>query len=435
MLRRLFKATFLLLTFLFLACQDNNEADLLPTLDNKSDNELSVSEAKEWFQKEFSKARMNSSIIQSRALFRYATEYSFSKKDKQKYIILPIIYESSKFPSAVNSFKQLWIYKNIKKENTVRIMEFVRDQSLSKKEQEHNKLINFTGTMIIRTWDNEPLGGLIFKEGKITKAFRILKNKPNGRPSGLECGWVTTYKFFSVSSAFAPTYWYVEESTDYKCVVTLNLESDPPACQTEDCPVGGPQPEGGSSGGDEGGDPNEGGITADPSTFQYGNYTYKFGVQSSECSGRTELLRAQSFEGKEMTGLLTSTGKMIILSSHANTRHTAQITLGMQNDIFGRPSVWFNKTEDGSYEATLYYYNSPGRIPRSVQTHKITGTVHTHPQDSGYDWDNPSSEDKENIAAKLPTLDHYVVHNGTNGFFKYDQNGNRTTVNRCGITD
>jgi hypothetical protein len=158
-----------------LSCRNDSGVDPLPGLGSNGTDEISIREAKEWFQNRFSKARSNSSKINSKEFFRYATQYSFTKKDKQKYVILPIAHESSEIPSAVNGFKQLWIYKNIHKENVVRVMEFIPDETLSKSQQEKNNPSNFTGTMVIRTWENEPLGGIIYKGGK--ESISCLKAK------------------------------------------------------------------------------------------------------------------------------------------------------------------------------------------------------------------------------------------------------------------
>jgi hypothetical protein len=146
------------------------------------------------------------------------------------------------------------------------------------------------------------------------------------------------------------------------------------------------------------------------------------------------MLRAQQAETREISGLLTNTGRVIILPSGPNGPHRAVFRRNMYGDAFGRPSVWFGQASNGNYEVTLYYYRSPSPIPSSVQTHTIIGTIHTHPLENGYDWDNPSGDDRE-TARELNELSHYVFHKGTAGFFKYDQNGNRTTVEQCGVRD
>lgn len=158
-----------------------------------------------------------------------------------------------------------------------------------------------------------------------------------------------------------PTYYYVEESTDYKCIVTLDLESDTPACS--DCPTAAPEPDygGSSDDGGDGADPTERGVTTEPYKFPFGNYSFKFSVSGDVCAGRTEMLRARAYEGREMNGLITSTGQLIVLPSQLNSIDKSILIEGMQNDLFGRPSIWFGNTVNGDYEVTVYYYNSPSR--------------------------------------------------------------------------
>lgn len=109
---------------------------------------------------------------------------------------------------------------------------------------------------------------------------------------------------------------------------------------------------------------------------------------------------------KEMGGLLTSNGKIILLPSYDNGPTTTSFK-GSYLDQQGREILYFY-TQQGQSKADVTIYDPFGH--GVTTTYEITGNVHTHPYigDGIHDTFNPSPDDIRNLASDT-SIKHYIL--------------------------
>ena len=157
-------------------------------------------------------------------------------------------------------------------------------------------------------------------------------------------------------------------------------------------------------------------------------YDKKFQVMNTKCQGYTEMLNGQQNENKEMLGLITSDGKIVVLPSLNNSDTTVYFVANqLYYDLVGRPLIYFDAVHK---EVSVYYYQTPDAKPTTVSNFTVTGLIHSHPIRSGAYWDDPSPEDKSNAGNYLD-YDHYIINN--NNLVKFNSTTKLSTTSRYSL--
>ena len=406
----------LLLALLFLIGVISCKKDLEPVSIPKNDN-ITIEEAKSWFDNIMKSAKLNGNDIKRQLYWQYAYESKMDKKKKNNLIIVPI---SQARRGQIAGIQQLWIYKNKNKENTMRIVEFLYDAKIPREQLGNYSFNNFTGGMLIRDWNDDILGGIAYENGKpvgglmdigeiVDGKKRPITNPKNGRTGAYDC--FTAERCYQGSTyAMGSTYYWTVCYNSLECIwnFAYNQDQEPPS---DSSGYGDSSNSGGSPIGNSG---------------EIITYFKRFSVHNNPCDGFNQALAAQAAEGKEMLGFITTDNNIIVMPNDRNEPHNVYYTIGeITYDIIGRPIVNVQE-QNGVYNAIVYYYQGPNTNSHASASYDIKAMFHTHPQEAGYDWDNPSdsnagpNNDLANAAA-FPNTSHYIVH--STGLVKFNGNG------------
>jgi hypothetical protein len=63
-----------------------------------------------------------------------------------------------------------------------------------------------------------------------------------------------------------------------------------------------------------------------------------------------------------------------------------------------------------------------------IFSYSIVAFIHSHPIDSGYDYNNPSNGDKNEASSWPASIKHYIINNDK--YIEFNQNGLISRVNR-----
>ena len=213
----------------FVACQQNEE---LSEITQELPNDLTLQEAKAWFEQNQlapSNARVaGEPEIFSKVFWNYSFNYKISK-EASNFVVIPLTHRK---PGDFLSSKQLWIYKNNKKQMTMNVVEYIFDRDVNRPDLT-NSLLNFSGLMVIRDWNNNFLGGLVYKKNQVVGAASQLgvfkgnppasapnTTRPNGRTALQTCVETQTcYYSYTYVPAYPQIggYWHMDCTVDYKC--------------------------------------------------------------------------------------------------------------------------------------------------------------------------------------------------------------------------
>jgi len=391
-----------LIVFGIVSCNKNLDPDILS-------GSLRVDEAKNWFEDLMKGARIaNDGLDRKEVFWQYAFETKFNEQSKTNVVIVPI---SHGMKNKLYGYKQLWLYKDKNNIITMRVVEFIHDYKIPKKQLGNYSLRNFTGTMLVREWNDEILGGLEYENGKLVAGLTDIeeivggkkKDKKNGRIKGSTCFSITScFHGYNYVVGYDVGYSYSSCSSSINCVWIDSFGDVIPESESRNYQGGGVE-----------------------------SHDFKFTRISNPCQGFSESLLNQYTNQKEMSGVITNDNEAIIFPSLNNTKYSVSIANGYtMNDMIGRPVVWFGQSGN-DWEVVLYVYgynNNPSNpgITATPFTYKVKGFFHTHPIESGYDYDNPSDADKT-TAGNISGLQHYIVHD--NSIIRYNSNGEQSRKN------
>jgi hypothetical protein len=322
--------------------------------------------------------------------WEYAFEHTFkNNKSEQNLIVVPI---SHIFEKDYKGLKHLWIYKNRNGENTMRVVEYQFDDL---KKNKDNSLKKFTGVMMVKDFENNSIGGFVFKNNKIVGAISEPSknnNLKNGKVKGSSCGEVTNCSWVTVGGGYDDsnynTYWSCY--TDYQCFWIETFDA---------------AYEGSDSGNpwlpnyNEGGGGSSGNNFGEFETTNGGPYSYSY--KYSECDGFSSMWNRAFAESREMLGFITSNGHVIITPSAGYSMWEAAVENYYTNQN-GNTILSFY-AENGAWKVQLFSPNG------SLGIYTITGIVHTHPF-PGPGYETKVSPADFSVANTYPTLNHYVIH-------------------------
>lgn len=127
-------------------------------------SDVSVREAKTWFEKEYLPSQKKSETTIAKTMIRNAfweKAYMDKMSNGQDLLVVPIEhYESNRLP---NADTYLWVFRDDAKNYSAKVIEYLT--SLRDYEGEID-IANFSGAMTVRDWNGKLLNGFTFKKGK-----------------------------------------------------------------------------------------------------------------------------------------------------------------------------------------------------------------------------------------------------------------------------
>lgn len=391
-MQKLFSVRILtLLVLLGLASCEKNTEPLLVA--EKED--MTISEAKEWFEGVSKNARTTGEEMYSQVYWKLAFEAKPEKEKKNTVVIVPISHGKK---GRAYGYKQLWIYKNKEKKNAMRVVEFVYDKDIPRKDLGKYSFKNFTGAMIVRNWEDDVLGAFRFIDGKKASILQLESITVDGK---------LVYKKSGKNGRMAGC-WYYEGSGWYVTVngVEIYRYYEQPAgwqCSWEDLYGWDQAPPGDgdsywSGGGSGGGDPYN--ITG----FSPGQKPLAEYSAQQRCNGLQNMWNAGiQNNSSETYGVITIDGSLLFTQIGGQTG--GQIDGIYEQD--GSVYYFYPKTGNptptylGTITAHPVYYFVP-----------ISATVHTHTPCTNDGTDgisNRAGDDDFPFAARFFQIKHYVI--------------------------
>lgn len=275
----------------------------------------------------------------------------------------------------------------------MRVVEYVFAEQTTTKAQ---TIRDFTGYLLIKDWDDNVLGGFELKNNRFVGA--LTKQKPGGRTSGFVCGEWISCRWVTVGHANDPSGGYTYRSciTDYRCVWAGSTEQS-------DAPVDGGQD-----------DPGGGTITFPQDPTPPDDIFYKPQIFNKECEGWIWMDIYQSNHDREVSGVYTKEGKLIIFPIESN-----QLTSSFWHKEYvvnGITILKFGYDNSGKLLTTIY--NSNG----TIDVYTVSYMIHTHPVLENCDEPSPmdtyNREGDRFIASLYPTVKHFIL--GCTKFIEFD---------------
>lgn len=337
-----------------------------------------MAEARSWFEDSFLK-QANAKTAADEAFsvrepkWKYAFNYKVSAK--QQVVVVPLAHFKRGRESGV---KEMWVYKNEKGQNTLRVVEYL--YATTQQQGKGFDKRNYSGLFLVKDWNDNFIGGYVVEKNKlksVVSEFGYGKPKPkSGRTSVFECSAVhsCTVEYVPPSSSLGvggaytdgtsnQGYYYHSCQTSYNCVWHFSFESDNPALEGD----GSYSP------------PYDGSVEPDPK-----DPNYRWEKIDNTCQGLTRMIVLQDSLGnlpnsslhKEVNGVITTTGKVIIFPTIGNSEFGAH---------------WDEEYKTPNGDLILTYKDSDRNITpiiSKVRIYKKDGTyeeyqvstmVHTHP--------------------------------------------------------
>lgn len=375
-----------------------------------TDSELSVESAREWFETNGDTKNLRMSgedDFRKEVFWGLASKQKLNKQDNA--VIVPIIHQKK---GDYVTFKHLWIYDDKEKKRMARVVEYIYDTQNPKNRIQGLK--NFTGLMIFREWDGTFLGGLKIENNKMSgvigeisvgkKTERLNPNTlKNGRVASTICSWFQYCLNWRID-LFGGSVHGTTCSTEFQCYWLATNGIDPAftgnVIDIPTIPAG------------------VYGTATGSSDWPVGPPTAtNFGFAENRCQGFGIMLDAQSSQDKEISGAITSDGKFIIFPTQNNTKYNVSFSFPynspdgniMVNYIQGNPDAG-DPRNDNKYSNDDVSIEVIDKIQRTAILYRITAFIHSHPIESGYDYDNPSDGDR-NQAAQFPSkIKNYIIN-------------------------
>ncbi|MFN4144414.1 MAG: hypothetical protein ACK4GN_01230 [Runella sp.] len=231
---------FLFFVLLFGCQRSLNDVPLEP-----SSQEISIEEARSWFEREVLKNNRNLRTqginVPKKLKWKEAKESKF--RDNNSVIIVPVNYETEAFSGIIEdvsqktkkeaeiirdrkdyygTFMQLLIFKDKKGKNSYQLIKFIPTEEYRNRSVKGEIRINdFSGVLIAMNWDNEDfIEGLSYEGGRIKGRIFLTKEtkSKSGRLNGDGCqhGIVQTY--------YPCNFQRLQAGQSSSCYVTLTWE-------------------------------------------------------------------------------------------------------------------------------------------------------------------------------------------------------------------
>jgi hypothetical protein len=399
---------------MFLSCKDEQ----IDIASNHND-ELTISSARKWFEeKELSKLRelnvKDEEIIEIN--WKLASKQKVNKLNDEA-IIVPIIKQKK---GDLVTLKHLWIYNDKQKNKIARVFEYIYDTKLPKNRIQNLK--KFTGAMVFREWNGKFLGGLKINENSIESVISEInysgikekielpkspKDRTMNRTMNSTTNCITwdncrnwTISFGSVAvngtSCITEFYCYWISTNGIDPAFTGNLIDIPTI----------PSSVYSSTTGSNGDWP-----TSPPTSTN-------FGFAPTLCEGLNIMLQAQSQQNKEIQGAITIDGKVIMFPTAQNTKNTVNFNFPytatdgqiMMNIVYGNPDP-ADPQNDGKYQDDDIGIEIVDFSKGKIIYYKIAGIIHSHPIESGYDYNNPSPQDMSQASTWPAKIQNFIINN------------------------
>ncbi len=392
-----------LVLFVFLlSCQKTEfNEPLKPT-----SNDISVDEAKNWFEKNYKDYQLNNSPDFEREV-DWSKAFDYKGNLKRQTVVVPIIHRRRGIPSG---YKQLWVYKSQEGVTKMMVAEYINN----KENMDEPYTPSYSGYLVYKDWDDNVLGGFYIEKDIVKSYISDLKfsndkaREKNARPSStLDCYTAPNCRVLLIQ-VFYQGVWgtFSTQACDDRIV-----------CIYQDYPGITPQPIAPHW------IPVNNGIA--PSGFDFFPNDYKKETVNDKCAGLNRMYGI-GFRGndpiltKEVTGFLTVDNKVIIAPTAVNTSTKAVISTAYY-DQQGRKIIDFDWE---SHRLITIDHDSGLRVE-----YYITGTIHTHPYvNDPTHPDNAVSDEDKDVARAMPLYKHYTRY--STGYYEYDANGKKANTDR-----
>jgi hypothetical protein len=341
-------------------------------------------------------------------------------------VIVPIIKQKK---GDITTLKHLWIYNDKQKNKTSRVFEYIYDTKLPKNRIQNLK--NFTGVIVIREWNGKFLGGLKINNNNIESVISEinyngkkekleLPKSPNARTTTCiewqNCrNWTISFGTVSVEGTGCITefycYWISTNGIDPAFTgILIDIPTIPSSVYSNTTGSNGDWP------------------TSPPTSTN-------FGFAPSLCEGLNIMLQAQTQQNKEIQGAITTDGKVIMFPTARNTQHSVDFSFPytapdgqiMMNIVYGNPDP-ADPQNDGKYQDDDIGIEIVDYQKGKIIYYKITGIIHSHPIESGYDYNNPSPTDKAQASTWPAKIQNFIINN--NKLIEYNSSGIKNSQNK-----